>query len=616
MKGNWLDSIYSDGTTNFVSDQTPDIGDQVEITIRFLADAPVKHVMLHSFPNGGERYYEAKKVKEVNGLAYYAAKLPINEYRIQYNFVLVTDEQLFFYTQKGVTTYIPDHTYDFVLLTDYHQPDWIKGAVMYQIFPERFANGKPEIDVQDGEYEYMGYKSIHMDSWYDKPLTYEEGHGVDFFGGDLYGIKQKLPYLKDLGVTVLYLNPIFASYSTHKYDCTDYFHVDKHFGGDEALAELCDAVHNEGMKIILDISVNHTGILHSWAQEKKPYYFKNPDGSLQGWWGFETLPVLDYRNEELRDLVYRKEDSVLRKWLKPPYSIDGWRFDVADVFARNNEVQLADEVWKEICEAIREENPDAYIVGEDWGDCAKYLQGHRWNTPMNYFGFGRIIRQYCGLNDFFLERQPEFRNLSYRTTAEDIVGRVEEHYAKIPQVMADCQMNLFDSHDLPRLHNYEQIDFDKWKCAVTGQLLWTGIPCIYYGDEVAIDGYTWHDAGFRYPMPWDRTTPEGERHMAVIKKMTELRRNVDAFSMGSRQVVYTEGRIIAIARFAGDDIYVGVMSMEDEDKTIELPLYNIGASAPVSDTDVFGEPVVTEGFDSGVLKLRVPAGKGLLFSCS
>ncbi len=615
MYNNWLDSIYSDTSEAFVSDNTPDIGDIIDVTIRMYKDAPVKRVLVRAVPNGAENYYKAAITKEEKGLVYYTAKLPINEYRVQYQFDIVTDTNIYFYTQMGITTYIPDQTYDFIILSDYRQPDWVKGAVFYQIFPERFCNGNPKINVRSGEYEYRGNKSIEMESWYDRPLSWEEGHSLDFFGGDLEGVTKKLDYLEELGVTALYLNPIFSAYSNHKYDCIDYFHVDEHFGGDEALERLCKEVHKRGMKIILDISINHTGIENIWVKKGKPFYFKNADGSLKGWFGIDTLPILDYRNGELRRLVYKDEDSALKKWLKEPYCIDGWRFDVADVFARNDRVQLADEVWQEVCDAIREVNPDAFIIGEDWGDCAKFLQGHLWNTPMNYFGFGRIIRHFVGLSDLFLERHEEFADVKYKLTAKDVAARYNEHYAKIPGVIADCQMNLFDSHDIARLHNYDEISFDRWKIAVTAQLLWTGIPCIYYGDEVAIDGYTDHDSGFRYPMPWDRITDEGKRHLNTIHIMTGLRKNYDAFSRGGRKVIYDDGYIIAIARFFKDEVFLGVLSMEEEDKEITLPLKLVGASAPEGERDMFGISIKGRAAENGDYILSVPAEGSLLMKC-
>ncbi|MBR1741099.1 MAG: alpha-glycosidase [Lachnospiraceae bacterium] len=597
----FLASVYSDGTRMFVSNPTPELFETVKISIRFLADAPVKRVLIRSVPNGTERYDEAVKTKVEKGLCYFTADFKVTEYHMNYQFHLVCDDVIYFYTQAGITTYIPDHTYDFKLLADYRQPDWVKGAVFYQIFPERFANGNTENDVQTGEYEYQGAKSYRYPKWEDVPLPPEEGRAVDFYGGDLDGIRAKIPYLKDLGVTAIYINPIFTAFSTHKYDCCDYFHVDPHFGGDEALERLCQAVHENDMKIILDISINHTGIEHHWIHEEKPYYFKREDGSYQGWFDVPTLPVLDYRSEELRDVIYRGKDAVLRKWLRPPYQVDGWRFDVADVFARNNEVQLSDELWPEICAAIREENPDAFIIGEDWGDCGKYLQGNLWNTPMNYFGFGRVIRQFLGLPDLYLERNEILNAVPYQMTAEDVAGRTEEHYAKIPSVIADCQMNLFDSHDIARIHNYETVSFEQWKSAVIAQFFWRGIPCIYYGDEVAIDGYTWHDAGFRYPMPWGDLSEEGQKHLALYKKMIALRKEHSAFSEGSSMMLHAEDRMLVLSRFSEKATYIAVISMEDTEKRVSIPLSFVGAKEPVGSEDYFGESLKGQAVDGGYL---------------
>ena len=221
---------------------------------------------------------------------------------------------------------------------------------------------------------------------------------------------------------------------------------------------------------------------------------------------------------------------------------------------------------------------------------------------MNYYGFGRIIRQFAGLNDLFLERTPEFANVPYKMTAEDVVKRTCDHYSKIPQVIADSQMNLFDSHDVARLHNYENMGFEKFKSAVIAQLLWTGIPCIYYGDELAIDGYTEHDSGFRFPMPWDTKNENSGRHFETVKKMTHLRRNARAFAQGGRKVLYADGRILAVARFYGEEVYVGVISMEDEDKTISIPAAAAGGEFPRNDTDEFGEKIDwKKGEDSEIL---------------
>ncbi|RKM62163.1 alpha-glycosidase [Butyrivibrio sp. CB08] len=599
-------SIYSDGTSAFVSNTAPGIGDKITIFVRFLHDDAVKDVLLWRLVNGAEAYLNMEYDRTEGGLDYYKVNVKVNEPRLQYHFVITTDTVAYFYTQAGVTTTLPDYKHDFVIMADYVKPDWVDGAVFYQIFPERFCNGDESITVRTGEYTYRGHTPTKISDWNLRPLPYDQGHGMDFFGGDLYGVKEKIPYLRDLGVTAVYLNPIFASYSTHKYDCNDYFHVDEHFGGDEALAELSAALHEAGLKLVLDISINHTGIENKWTTDHREFYFKKEDGSLLGWWDLPTLPVLDYRNEELRDLIYRDENSVLKKWLKAPYNIDGWRFDVADVFAKNDDVQLASEVWQEVCDAIRSVKKDAIIIGEHWADCSEYLQGGLWNTPMNYFGFGRIVRQFAGLPDLFLERSPEIKKVKYEMTARDVVCRSNDHYTVIPQAIADCQMNLFDSHDVPRVHNYSEISFDKYRGVVLSYLLYAGIPCIYYGDELGIDGHTENDSGCRFPMPWDKTGEERDKFYHLYKRMAELRRNVPAFAKGGRKVLLTDGKILVVARFMNDEKYIGVISMEDQEKEISVPLWQIGAGRASSDADEFGSAFKATSAD-GCLNIMVPA---------
>ena len=565
-------SIYSDGTKNYVDKPIPKLNDNVNIGLSMLDD-DVSSVFLLRIRNGAEEYHEMKPIGNRGKLAYYQVSIDINEPVLSYHFVVVRKNVIYYYTQAGVTTYVPDNADNFVILADFIQPAWVEGAVFYQIFPH---------------------------AW-----------------GNLYKVIEHIPYLKDLGVTAIYLNPIFSAPSNHKYDCSDYFHVDEEFGGDKALEELSKALHANDMQLILDISINHTGITHNWVKEKRHFYFENDDHSLMGWCGVETLPVLDYRNEELRDLIYRASDSVLRKWLRPPYSIDGWRFDVADVFAKNDNVQLSDELWKEVCNAIREEKPDAFIIGEHWADCTKYLQGDLWNTPMNYYGFGRILRQFTGLPELFVSRNETLAKVPYKMTAEDVVARTIEHYSKFPQVIADAQMNLVDSHDVPRIHNYEGYSFEKVKAVVISQLLWTGIPCVYYGDELGIDGYTYHDSGFRYEMPWNLVNDDNQ-YLQLYKKAISLRRNKASFSKGSRLVLYAKDYVFAVARFFKDEMYIGVVSMEESAKTIKLPISLVGAIEPSENIDVFGRSFEGSMNASNEYELTIEPESGLLikFSCA
>ena len=627
----WLESVHSDGTTAFVSNPSPQIGETVTIRIRMYEDAPVKCVILRSMPNGMERLDDMHISKIENGFVYYEATLFMNEKRIQYHFYLVCENAVYFYTQREITTYLPDHTYDFVLLSDYQQPDWVKEAVFYQIFPERFCNGDPSNDVRSGEYRQNGYPTIQMRDWNQPALRYEQAHCLDFFGGDLQGIQQKIPYLKELGITALYLNPIFFAPSSHKYDCLDYFHVDPHFGGDEALAALSAALHENGMKLILDISINHTGIAHKWfnrdgdwfdkkvgaynnpdAVERK-YYFIEEDNSYHGWFNVDTMPTLNYTSEELRDIIYRNEDSVLKKWLKPPYSIDGWRFDVADTFARNDRIQQADELWPRICESIKSVNPQAYILAEHWGDCAAYLQGGTWDSPMNYYGCGRVIRQFLGEPDLFMQKHPALRSTG-KITAQDVKNRIVQHLAKLPYVIWENQFNLIDSHDTSRLHNNPKVNLEEYRGAVIFQFMLPGAASIYYGDEAEIDGYIDSMEGCRFPMPWGKNI-DGCQSYHLIKTLAHMKAQHPALSRGSMKILYAEGNILSIARFWEQEAFICVISTEDENRVIRLPLGAVGAVSPCEGCDVFGRFLTVTQSDAHSVMMEVKAHQSYFFRC-
>ena len=629
---NWLESVYSDGTAEFVSDPSPKLSDTVQVRIRMYEDAPVRHVLLRSIPNGAERLQQMQIVKKERGLVYYEAPLQINESRVQYQFYLVCDDVVYFYTQKEITTYVPDHTYDFVLLADYVQPQWVRDSVFYQIFPERFCNGEPGNDVQSGEYSMNGHDAIHIENWEEDALPYEKGFCLDFHGGDLLGVIQKIPYLKRLGVTAVYLNPVFLAPSVHKYDCIDYFHVDPHFGGDEALAQLSRELHANGMKLILDISINHTGTAHRWFNRdalyfdksegayhnpdsrERGYYFFNDDNTYHGWFGNEGLPTLNYTSEALRDIIYRAEDSVLKKWLKPPYSIDGWRFDVADVFARNDQVQLAHELWPQIRRSIRDVNPQAYILAEDWGDCAHYMQGDEWDSPMNYFGCGRVIRQFLGEPDLFMGRNDILRKVPYKMTAEDVKNRVMEHLAKLPWVMWENQFNLFDSHDVSRLHCDPDVRWDEYRGAVIFQFMLTGAASIYYGDEAAIGGTMDSNEGSRYPMPWSRDIENLEVYR-LYQTMAKHKAEHGALRQGGMKFLYAADRVFALARFCGDEVFVAVISADDCDRTIRLPLGAVGASLPIEGQDAFGLELMYETMDVRSIAFTAKAHQSYFFRC-
>lgn len=632
-KDKWLESIYSDGSSCFVSNPQPALGETVTVWLRVYEDAPVQHVLMQSFPNGVGSVVEMKRGESIHGLVYYSAELYVNEYRVTYIFDIISNGKVYYYNQLGITTYLPDHAHDFVLLSDYEQPTWVKHSVFYQVFPERFCNGNSENDVKDGEYELNGHPTIQVKDWTKLPLTYQEGFCLDFFGGDLEGVRQKIPYLKELGVNAVYLNPIFEAPSIHKYDCIDYFHVDPHFGGDEALAALSKELHENGMKLILDISINHTGTAHKWfnrdglffdisegafhnpaSKERAFYFFREGTNEYTGWLGIQDLPTLNYTSDDLRNIIYKDQDSVIRKWLKPPYSIDGWRFDVADTFARNNEVQLSHELWPEIRKSIREENPDAYILAEDWSDCSEYLQGKEWDSPMNYYGCARILRQFVGAGDPYFQHDV-LSKLNNRPTGEDVKARIMHYLSRIPFILWQNQFNLIDSHDIARLHNMPNIHPEEYRGAVIMQFMLIGTASIYYGDEAEADGWVPDTDGCRAAFPWHKDfkrTPTWN----LYRKLAHLKTEDSVFSDGGQAFLYASDTVISLARFTRDRAVVAVMSVGNTDETIRLPLGMIGAKDFVRESDMFGVPIEKkQSADDHAIEMTVKAHQAYLCEC-
>ena len=622
MQTDWLKSIYTDGSERFVQPAIPKKGEDVVISIRMFANAPVEDVMLRTRINGGEERIHMNRMKEKNGLVYYSVKVKNKEDMLHYQFYIVTKEQVFYYNQWGVSDCMPDETYDFKIVYGYRQPDWVKQAVFYQIFPERFCNGDPSISVKDGEYRFNGYDTIQVKEWNTVPAVYDETHCLDFYGGDLIGIRKKIPYLKKLGVTALYLNPIFYAATMHKYDCLDYFTVDPHLGGDKALQELVEELHKNDMRIILDVSINHTGSAHKWfnkdgdffdkslgaynnpdALERKYYFFKE-DNSYKAWWDVETLPTLNYTSKELREILYRGEDSLVKKWLKPPFNIDGWRFDVADVMARNDELQLHHEVWPEIVESIKTTKEDAFVVAEVWGDCAEFLQGKEWDTPMNYYGCARPVREFAGDWDLFLFHEESVRHTKPNQSAKALGQRIRQHYCKIPFQIQQVQFNLLGSHAAPRLHNNSNVSQAATK--VANVLLFTlpGSPSIYYGDEADIDGRLEDNEGYRYPMPWDKDF-EKDTPYKIYQTLAHMKQETESFCGGGFQILWEEGKVFAFARFTDKQLFYVVCSMEEEEKEVTLPYDIFGCDKVMEVKEVFGETVAYKDL-GGSICLQMP----------
>lgn len=586
----WKDSLYTDGTKEFVSNPLPKMGETVTVYLRMWEDAPVDYVFLRTKKEGLEYLQEMELSYASHGLAYYCCDLEILEERTRYYFYVVSGANIYYYNQLGVQDYFVDEIYSFCILANYEQPSWVKNCVFYQIYPDRFCNGNPDCTVMEGEYKFLGFPTQQITDWSKEPKEFSEAHCVDFYGGDLCGIEKKIPYLKELGIDAVYLTPIFKGETTHKYDCNDYYQVDEHLGGNKALISLSKSLHENKMRLVLDISINHTGTKHWWFYENKDFYYFEEDGSYACYYGVTSLPKLNFGSEKLRDYIYAEKDSVLRTWLREPYSIDGWRFDVGSTVGEYKTDHFGQKIWPEIRKAIKEENPQAYVMAEDWNDSYEFLQGNQWDGIMNFIGCGRPVREYVGQLDFRMQKK---RGLSYvapNTCADALAFRIMSFYGKLPYVIWENQFNMLDCHDVSRLHNDPSISFGQYKIAVYLQYTLPGCVCLYYGDEVGIGGRLETTEGCRYPMDWSCEL-ENNPYFRLYTKLNQCKHAHESLRSGGFKILLLRGNIFVAARFTKEEVILLMTSMENREQEVCIDLSVFGNQWTMPQKSLFGEPM-------------------------
>ena len=549
-------SIHHDGSPRYVRRgergcSDPRLGDEITIRLRVGPDATIERALIRTCPDGEQMLTPMEAGEAEPACRWWQATMRLSMPSTNYRFLVFTADGAWWYNGTGLHRHTPTDADDFQILADYDAPAWVRDSVFYQIFPDRFADGDPANNVRDGEFEYRG-RAARAGRWGDRPLPDgDPAKLVEFFGGDLAGIEQRLDYLADLGANALYLNPIFTAYSNHRYDVVDYFHVDRHLGGDEALASLRRACTARGMRLMLDIVPNHCGAAHPWfqaalADRQAPtaeyFTFQPPDGYAT-WLGVRSLPKLNYRSQALREVMYAGSGSVFRHWLRPPYQIDGWRLDVANMLGRQGSDQLGHEVLSGIRRAVKEENPAAYILGENFFDATRQLQGDGLDAAMNYTGFSKPVR-------FWLSRFEAHQHAAPWPTAA-MADTWQAYTAAIPWAIARQQFNLLGSHDTPRILDIVSGDAARNRLAAGLLFTYLGAPSVYYGEEVGLTGDN------RATMPWD---PAGRNQelRAFYQALIKLRRTSPALIDGGFQLLAAEPDTIAYLRDADEEQMVVV----------------------------------------------------------
>jgi alpha-glucosidase len=548
----WLAAVHHDGSEKYVSEPYPRLNESVHLRLRVGREAPVRRVLLRTFPDGEQALALMERGEEDGAAVWWQAELPIRQPGVHYRFLLEAEDGVWWYGANGASAETPLDGFDFQILADYHAPAWLGDAVFYQIFPDRFADGDPGNNPRPEEYEVMGMRP-HTSPW-GAPAPEGQHGGFIFYGGDLQGIAQHLDYLQSLGVNALYFTPIFTAHSNHKYDVADYEHVDPHFGGDEALVRLRAELDRRGMHYILDIVPNHCGLRHPWflqaqqdaaSPEAEFFTFTSHPYEYASWMGFRSLPKLNYASLELRRRMYAGPDAVFRRWLRPPYRADGWRVDVANMLGRQGPTQIGDEIARGIRQAVKESAPDSYLFGENFYDATRQLQGDQWDGVMNYMGFGSsLLHWLCGLRiGAFGLREQVSSPVPFATSALEATWRARR--AAIPWAVLLQQYNLLDSHDTSRLLTQLNGNIQLHKLAATLLLTFPGVPGLYYGDEIGLTDVP--GLRSRGCMPWDEQDWDQEL-LAFYRALIALRRGSPILKRGGFQVIACEQDTLAYQR--------------------------------------------------------------------
>jgi alpha-glucosidase len=579
---------------------------------------------LRAEPDNEELLIAMQPVGAVNGLTCFEAELPWDRGNetTHYAFKVIDGRRQRWLAADGVHPHPPPRELHFKVCRAHTPPAWVADQIVYQIFPDRFCQGDPSLAVATDEYVYgTGRMRVVRRPW-GAPIDPATA-ATAFHGGDLIGIRHRLDYLAgELGVTALYLNPIFTSGSNHKYDTEDYGAVDPHLGGNAALAELAAALRARGIRLVLDAVVNHTGANHPWfdrfgrhgggaygsadSPHRAWYVFERSEtggGAPRGidaagyasWKGHASLPVLDFAEPAVRAEIYGDRDAVLRRWLRPPYAIDGWRFDVVHMLGEGPGAWNNAHHVRQMRRAVRDENRDGYVLGEHFGEATRWLQGEQEDGAMNYYGFAHPVRAWLAGHD--LAGEP----------AELSAGELERWLtaarARVPYDNQLAQLNLIDSHDTTRMLTAVGGDPARMALAVTLLFTYPGVPCIYYGDEIGLEGG--RDPDCRRCFDWDRAHWNAALH-AHYRRLIGWRKARPELRHGAYQTLAAGGDALVFARYT--------------DRSVALVAVNRGAAPAVLPVPLADLPLAVtrwDGADGAALsggEIAIPpSGFALMF---
>lgn len=660
-----FDAVFSDETKQYRKPVVPRKNQRFEIRLRVASDN-----IDRAFVNYGQSFVAMEKTSNDGMFDYYTAGLVCNGMPMTYYFVIEKNGRQYFYNKQGVVNEV-NREFNFMVLPDFETPSWAKGAVMYQIYVDRFFNGDSSNDVKGNEYIYLNTRAKKIDDW-NTPV--EEFDVCNFYGGDLQGVIDKLDYLCQLGVDAIYFNPIFVSPSNHKYDIQDYDYVDPHYGviindggnvldenaennneatmyiqrttdkenleaSNRLLIKLIELAHSKGIRVILDGVFNHCGAFNKWLDREGIYeragyphgayndkdseytdYFKwdlTQDKVYDGWWGHSNHPKLNYEeSKKLFDYII----GVGVKWVSPPFNADGWRLDVAADLGYSIEFNM--KFWREFRRAVKKAKPDAIILAEHYGDPKQWLQGDQWDTVMNYDAFMEPLTWFLT----GMEKHSESSQEGKYNNSADFEAAMRYYMARFSFESLSTSMNELSNHDhsrfltrtnrkVGRVHTAGSNEADSgvnvgiMKEAIVFQLTWIGAPTIYYGDEAGMTG--WTDPDNRRTYPWGR---ENMEIMNFYKAMIKIHKKYKVFGTGSLDFLYMQEGIICFGRWDEHTRVAVVLNNNNQEKKIEIPVWRMNVRNgklmnKIISSDMEGYSEETEAYviQNGIISVNVPA---------
>lgn len=522
---------HHDGSELYVSNIAPELGEKVTLKVRVPSDYVFEKAMLRIYHDGEPRIFEMKESKRDSTETWYQVNVEILNIQSYYRFAFIGKGKYEWLNAKGLFDHDVHSNNDFQLVAFADNPEWIKSSVFYQIFPDRFArSGKVNIVPE----------WAHPRDWDLLPQGRGKYTGQELYGGDLYGVSEHLDHITDLGVNGIYFTPLFPARSNHRYDASSFEVIDPILGGDAAFQALIKTAKKKGIRILGDLTSNHCGAGHTWlAKAKKDkkskersyfYWDKSIKWGYIGWFGLESLPKLNFSSKALRKVMYEGKNSIVKKWISPKYGMAGWRIDVGNMTGRQGAENHHTEVMQGIRNAMAEVNPQTWLVAENGDFEASDLNGLGWQGAMNYQGFMRPFWNW-------INRNPEiaggFQGLPFempKITGKQLVASMKEFNSSIPWRSLTASMMLLDSHDTARFRTVVMGDKKAHIAAMTMMLTYPGVPSIFAGDEIGLEGSWGEDA--RRTINWNDQSGWDIEFFSQVKELVRLRRSHDALING------------------------------------------------------------------------------------